>query len=80
MIELTAPVVKNNSKHIVYGTVLVPNEPDHDGDKVTEKIQVPIGTRATHKPVYHNITNLKRYKRESLDIFGLTYTLYKNPL
>lgn len=41
MIELTAPVVqKNNEKRIVYGPVLIPNEPDHDGDRIRpEKIE-----------------------------------------
>lgn len=41
MTELTAPVVKrNDEKRIVYGPVLIPNEPDHDGDRVQpEKIE-----------------------------------------
>jgi len=41
MSELIAPVVqKNDDKRIVYGPVLIPNEPDHDGDRVTvEKIE-----------------------------------------
>ncbi|SFX84942.1 Putative phage serine protease XkdF, partial [Thermoactinomyces sp. DSM 45891] len=40
-IELIAPFIqKNHEKRIVYGPVLVPNEPDHDGDKVnTDKIE-----------------------------------------
>lgn len=41
MTELTAPVVKkNNEKRIVYGPVLIANEPDHDGDRIQpEKIE-----------------------------------------
>lgn len=41
MTELTAPVVvKNEDKKIVYGPVLIPNEPDHDGDRILpEKIE-----------------------------------------
>lgn len=41
MAELTAPLVyKNEEKRIVYGPVLIPNEPDTDGDVVTaEKIE-----------------------------------------
>ena len=36
MAELTAPLVyKNEEKRIVYGPVLIPNEPDTDGDVVT---------------------------------------------
>ncbi|MGV2488500.1 UNVERIFIED_CONTAM: structural protein, partial [Bacillus mycoides] len=39
--ELTAPVThKNEEKRIVFGPVLVPDEPDSDGDVVTaEKIE-----------------------------------------
>lgn len=38
MAELTAPMVfKDDEKQIVYGPVLVPDEPDSDGDKVTEE-------------------------------------------
>jgi len=39
--ELSAPIVmKNEEKRIVYGPVLVPGEPDHDGESVTsEKIE-----------------------------------------
>ena len=42
MAELTAPLVyKNEEKRIVYGPVLVPDEPDTDDDVVTaEKIEV----------------------------------------
>lgn len=41
MVELTAPVVfKQEDKKIVYGPVLIPNEPDHDGDRIQpEKIE-----------------------------------------
>lgn len=38
MPELTAPIVyKNDDKRIVFGPVLIPNEPDSDGDSVTEE-------------------------------------------
>lgn len=38
MAELTAPLVmKNEEKRIVYGPVLIPNEPDTDDDVVTEE-------------------------------------------
>ncbi|SHF32714.1 Putative phage serine protease XkdF [Seinonella peptonophila] len=41
MTELTAPLVlKNKEKKIVYGPVLIPDEPDHDSDLVlAEKIE-----------------------------------------
>ena len=41
MTELTAPViVKNEERQIVFGPVLIPNEPDHDGDRISpEKIE-----------------------------------------
>jgi hypothetical protein len=52
--ELTAPMVhKNEAKRIVFGPVLIPNEPDSDGDVVTvEQIE-----RVAHKFVeaYRNI-------------------------
>lgn len=54
MPELTAPMVfKNDEKRIVYGPVLVPDEPDSDGDVVTvEQIE-----KVAHKFVedYGNI-------------------------
>jgi len=38
MPELTAPIVyKNDEKRIVFGPVLIPNEPDSDNDTVSEE-------------------------------------------
>ncbi|MCH5586310.1 XkdF-like putative serine protease domain-containing protein [Shimazuella sp. AN120528] len=65
MSELTAPVVKrNDEKRLVYGPVLIPNEPDHDGDVVTkakiEDVAHTFNERYGNIDLLHTLNNVGR--------------------
>lgn len=65
MVELTGPIaLKDNEKRIVYGPVLIPDEPDSDGDVVTASRVEDVAHAFTEKygnvDLQHSLNNVGR--------------------
>ena len=78
MTELTAPVVKrNDEKRIVYGPVLIPGEPDHDGDVVStdkiEQVAHDFAEKYGNVDLMHSLNNVGKMVETYLSPMDLTF-------
>jgi hypothetical protein len=78
MTELTAPVVKrNDEKRIVYGPVLIPGEPDHDGDIVSidkiEQVAHDFAEKYGNIDLMHSLNNVGKMVETYLSPADLTF-------
>jgi hypothetical protein len=78
MTELTAPVVKrNDEKQIVYGPVLIPGEPDHDGDVVSidkiEQVAHDFAEKYGNIDLMHSLNNVGKMVETYLSPIDLTF-------